>query len=809
MREKNRKQAWQQTQKHVCAALILTVIVCAAFWIRIQGIDMIPEGQFAANDAYLYYWQAQIIAEDGKLPARDMHRWLPLGRDLGQTLNLYSYALAYAHKALVLLFPKLTLYQVTLYAPSVCFCIGLTALCFFLYYTSGLLFASTVGILMATLPGTIQRSAAGFCDRDSWCFMIGLLAVLTYLASLQTQHPRKRLLWTLTSGFIMFLGGLSWEGFGVFLGIILFIELWRFLSSETEANLWYYLLWILTFVPTLFIASPAYRRGEGFATHLFAFMLMPPLVLFSIRYLRHLLITKGPWAEHFRPRARTLALIFTMLSLAGGILYIFVQSDTFALSTVPLSQNRLMESVSELNAPEYNHWVFRYGSIFFLGCIGLIVTSIHLWKQKSIILVLPLALFTVTTFFRERLEDLLEISFGNTLFFLSIACTALVLLLLAWWKEKTTENGLTWLATTVWFLCWVALSRDAIRYDFFIGLPIAFFTAALIQFLSEVLCTKFKISEMPQIFLKTGMTVTLLALLLWYPPAGAHARHSIFAARHSLKAMPGDTSTEKAFRWMNAQLPGTACVATSWQHGSQLNVLGGVKTIIDQDHYIQHWIHLFYRHVFCAQSNEEALEFLKTHETTHLMLRASDLLQSAKTYSSVGSDTKGDREFELIPLQMNTYENGTPFFVPVDKGLPFTHIDVSHNAGNDSFITATAKLKNGSLVKMPYTLFIGETRIHSQESIGRENGGILLMFNEQKQFRRGYYVPPIGWKSLAVRLFFNGELHDVFVPVYSVDENASVSDVKVWEIRYPPDIKADPKYLKTGFPHIDKTLGLQ
>ena len=796
MREKDRKQTWQQTQKHVCAALILAVIVCVAFWIRIQGIDVIPEGQFAANDAYLYYWQAQIIAEDGKLPARDMHRWLPFGRDLGQTLNFYSYALAYAHKALVLLLPKLTLYQVTLYAPSVCFCIGLTALCFFLYYTSGPLFASTVGILMATLPGTIQRSAAGFCDRDSWCFMLGLFVVLTYLASLQTQHPRKRLLWTLTSGFIMFLGGLSWEGFGVFLGIILFVELWRFLSSETEEDLGYYFLYMLTFVPALFIFSPAYRRGQGFATHLFAFMLIPPLVLFFIRYLRHFLITKGPWAEHLRLRARTLALIFTMLSLAGGILYVFVQSDTFALSTVPLSQNRLMESVSELNAPEYNHWVFRYGSVFFLGCIGLIVTSIHLWEQKSIILVLPLALFAVTTFFRERLGDILEISFGNTLFFLSISCTALGLLLLAWWKEKTTENGLTWVATTVWFLCWVALSRDAIRYDFFIGLPIAFFTAALIQFLSEVLCTKFKISEMPQIFLKIGMTVAILVLLLWYPPAGAHARHSIFAARHSLKATPGHTSTEKAFRWMNAQLPDTACVATSWEHGSQLNVLGGVKTVIDQDHYIQHWIHLFYRHVFCAHSNKEALEFLKTHEATHLMLSAQDLFQGAKTHSSVGSDAEGDREFELIPLQMNTYENGMPFLLPIDKDLPFTHINISHSAEDDILITATAKLKNGSLVKIPYTLFIGKTRIRSQKLTGIETGGIILMFNRRKQFRQGFYVPPIGWKSLAVRLFFQGELPDVFVPVYPIDENAT-ADVKVWEIRYPPDIHPNPKYLAT------------
>ena len=286
--------------RHIGVWLLLFILLCVAFWIRIHGVDTIPEGQFTANDAYLYYWQAQIISENGRLPARDMQRWVPVGRDLGQTLNFYSYTLAYAHKLLSPLFPNLSLYQVTLYAPAVCFCIGLAALCFFLYHTSGLLFASTVGILMATLPGTIERSAAGFCDRDSWCFMIGLLAVLTYLASLRTQH-RKRLFWTLTSGVIVFFGGLSWEGFGVFLGIILFIELWRFLSSETEADLQYYLLWILTFVPTLFIVSPAYRHGEGFATHLFAFMLMPPLVLFSIRCLRHLLITKGALAEQIRP----------------------------------------------------------------------------------------------------------------------------------------------------------------------------------------------------------------------------------------------------------------------------------------------------------------------------------------------------------------------------------------------------------------------------------------------------------------------------------------------------------------------------
>ena len=71
---------------------------------------------------------------------------------------------------------------------------------------------------------------------------------------------------------------------------------------------------------------------------------------------------------------------------------------------------------------------------------------------------------------------------------------------------------------------------------------------------------------------------------------------------------------------MKTELPNTAVVAARWGFGSQLNVLGGVKTVIDQDHYIQHWIHLYNTHVRDATGAREALEFLKTHGATHLML---------------------------------------------------------------------------------------------------------------------------------------------------------------------------------------------
>ena len=272
-------------------SILLFAILLVAFWIRIQSASGIPEGHFTGVDAYLYYFQAQHISEHGKLPERDMHRWLPVGRDNGQLLNLYSYVLAYTHKAVSAVFPNVTLYDVTVYMLVICFCMGLGALCLFLTRSFGRLSACLVGVLLATLPGAINRSTAGFGDRDAWCWMIGLLVVITYLASLQAETSRKRLFWTFISGFTVFLGGLSWEGFGVFLSVIIIVELWRFLTTETEDGLGLYALWVCCFVPTLYLASPAYRNGYVFAEHLFVFVLVPPVALLGIRALTSRLIS--------------------------------------------------------------------------------------------------------------------------------------------------------------------------------------------------------------------------------------------------------------------------------------------------------------------------------------------------------------------------------------------------------------------------------------------------------------------------------------------------------------------------------------
>ena len=617
-----------------------------------------------------------------------MSRWHPVGRDLTQILSLYSYTLAYIHQAIGWVFPNITLYHLTVYAPVVCFCIGLGALALFLYHTKGGLFTIAVTILIATLPGTIERSTVGFSDRDSWCLMLGILAVITYLASLQAQRPRYKFFWALVSGFTVFLGGLSWEGFGVFLSVILVVELWRFLTTPlisadneeyTTEGLRYYLVWVLTFVPTLYVASAAYRSGYGFAKHLFAFVLVPPVILLGIRALRHLLLSK---VEKLRPHAHTLALGLTLTSLAIALGYVWIQLDTFADTTVPFSQNQLMLSVEELRAPNLFFWLSRYGSIFLFGGFGLAFIHTQWGGKHGKILAVPPVLFIITILFRDRLETFLGNPSHNTLLFFGMSVLYLLtFLFIAYTRKKRLENEIVKVAFLAWFYLWAVLTRDATRYDFFIGIALAFFTTEMVMHIAHSISENIK---WKQATLKTGFTVLMLAILMLFKPLGGHATRAFYASKYLTPTFPQENTMINTLHWMKNNLNSDAIVAANWSYGSTLNVLGGVKTIIDQDHYIQHWIHLYHKHIYNATSEREALAFLKTHGGTHIMQ---------------------------------------------------TDIDPP------------------------------DTLLHKKVS-------------------------------------------NAFLPVYPKTDFVKAK-VKVWEIHYPSDIQPNPKYLKTGFPEIDRKLQLQ
>ena len=772
--------------------ILLCAILLLACWIRIQGVGRLPDNQFTSNDAYLYALQAQEIAEHGILPERDMRRWLPEGRENGQRLYLYAYGIAYIHKSIGWIFPKLTLYHIQVYLPCICFIIGLSVLCLFLVRVHGVYFAAIVILLLATLPGSIERSAAGFGDRDAWCWMFGILAVTSYLWKERLETGWRRWVATALCGIFVSLGGMSWEGFGFFLIIIIAIELWKFCTTDTEDRLIEYVLWMLMFVPWLYIISPAYRSGYSSNTHLAAIMLFPPLVVLILRGIRHLLLT---YVEQLRRYARKLAWGLTLLSITAGIVYVVTQASTLEETAYPFHENQFIKTIGELADPNFRYWWNRHGAIFVLGSVGLITSSLYLWKLKGIPIAVSLSLFAATTFFRDQLNGWVGETPCNIIFVVSLVLSVLSFGIASFRKEKS-ENELVILATLGWFLLWVGLARGAVRTDFLVGMPLAYGTAWLLWLSPAHLIQKLKDMEIvyQQISEKqvtvTVTTIVLILVLSW-TPLGGHAHRSVQTARMR-SPVPGENSRAEAYKWMKDTLPQESVVAAHWNFGIQMNVLGNVGTIIDPDQFIKR-ISLFYRHVFCAQDEQEVLSFLKTYEVTHLMLMDQDMISRSRNYSSIGSDENGDRKFRTYRLTRTETPIGTPHRMQSrDEECLLSFIDISRPTPETLAITPKFRDESNTPDATVQSVL---SNLTSQVFVDIENGGVVLYLDPEIRLQRAYYIPPIGWNSLTVKLL-RGEHSEAFVPVYPTNENAGI-DVKVWEIHYPANIETNEKYRTT------------
>lgn len=786
----------------ILTSVVLIAVLFLTFWIRIQGVERIPDEQFTGVDPYLYRWQALTISDKGYLPARDMHRWYPLGRDNGQLLSLFSYAIAYTHKAVGWIFPKLTLYHIQLYAPPVCWTLGLGVLMFFLMQSYGVLFAATAGILLATLPGSIVRSAAGFGDRDAWCWMMAVVVVTSYLWKEQTAPGWRRWFRTALCGFTVFLGGLSWETFGVFVLIIIAVEYWKFCTTDTEVHLKEYILWVLMFVPGLLLLSPAYRSGYGFSTHVAALMLAPALVLLVLRGVRYLLLT---YFENLRQHARELALGLSLLAIAAGLCYLFFQKHTFEMTAFVFRKSRLMQSIGELDNPDYLYWKVYYGAVFAFGSLGLIFCSRLLGSPGRFSVEIPLILFFLTTFFRENMNNWIGDVWCDRFFWVSLGltCLALGFACLRHTSEKSDKNEFVMFAALAWFLLWVSLARSGKRHDFFISIPLAYGTAWLLWEWTAPLIQRL-VQKIPNAFLRdwnqwVAASFVLMALIgiLFWSPLGGHARFSVAAASKLRGPIPGEGGLKDAYQWLKENTQ-DAVVSTIWDYGIQLNIFGGVRNVIDTDHYLPHWIHLYCRHVVCAQTEQEALSFLKTHGATHLFLTRWDTTSRAGTLSFIGSNEDDDRMFRFHQLSQdaeNTIDTSTP---SISEENLLDYIDVAVQTPDK--YTLTAQFKDGTNISRDFILPEGTS---TQKAIDLENGGILLSFNAARQIEKVEYISPIGWNSLAIQLYFRGGYNEAFVPVYPEDADSSVP-VRIWKIHYPSDIKADEKYLATEPEKQDK-----
>ena len=507
-----------------------------------------------------------------------------------------------------------------------------------------------------------------------------------------------------------------------------------------------------------------------------------------------------------RPHAQKTAYGLTLIGIVAGVTYVVGQYNTFATTAYTLHENRLMKSVSELHDPNFTYWIGRYGGTFLLGSIAIISAARFYWKQHAILLTTGLILLCGTIFLRIPINGWIGERWCDGLFIASLPLTFIGLGFVATRKMEKYQNEQPFLILLVWFIIWAALTRTGARYGFFISTPMAIGTAALLKHIatfrnpSDIPIKLFRRNPQPKL-ITTGLLTGMLGILLFWGPAGGYTKSTLRVAAN-YDAIPGHKNILQAYNWMKNELPhDTTVMAAHWGYGSQLNVHAQVKTITDQDHFIPHWVHLYFRHVYCAQSEQEALYFLKTHDATHMMITSAELVAYAHENSLVGSGADQDRLFYFHQmLSLETSPEIQYSLVPQRKRIyPKTTVNRVDIVGTDlENLAIAAMFGKEETVKLPYVAFDGNKRI-SSEPANTEKGGLVLLFDKKKVLRSSFYVHEVGWNSLSVKLFIRGEHSEAFELVHTVPTygDGTHPDIQIWKINYPEHIKPHPKYLAT------------
>jgi len=237
--------------------------------------------------------------------------------------------------------------------------------------------------------------------------------------------------------------------------------------------------------------------------------------------------------------------------------------------------------------------------------------------------------------------------------------------------------------------------------------------------------------------------------------------------------------------------------------GSRINVISQKATVIDEDHFRPYWIFLTYRHVFCAESEEEALKFLKTRKATHLLFCPQDLA-TFEGFGYVGSNQYFDRTSDTIfykNYQKEIKNPNNPYFeialqFPRNiiklkgiyentrialKNVSFSVFDSSsqkyinkrfNKIYIDSKEVSLHNLVQERLEKTPYNLII------FSEKISTTNIMIHLFLVHKKAYNQ-----------LFVKLYVLNERQKHFTKIYEkqILEGYKNTAFQVWRIDYPED----------------------
>jgi len=312
---------------------------------------------------------------------------------------------------------------------------------------------------------------------------------------------------------------------------------------------------------------------------------------------------------------------------------------------------------------------------------------------------------------------------------------------------------------------------------------------------------------------------------------------------------------QKAMQWVRENTPETAVFAHWWDYGYWLQSIGERATILDGGNSIVYWNYLMGRYVLTGTNEMESLEFLYTHNGTHLLIDSTEIGKYT-AFSSIGSDENYDRFSWITTFLMNkkyTQETNDEVTYLYTGGVTLDYDVVWDFEGKEVLFPKKNAGIGGIVLKenkddeflQPEAIFVYNNQQYriplryiyyndKEYDFGTGLGSGIFLFpridsengkQSLSQIGALFYLSERTVHSEMARLYLYNEKSDYFNLVHSEDslvveslknQGINLSDfvyyqgfqgpIKIWEISYPSNMKINPDYLLTDYPNQELSL---
>ena len=849
---------------------IFALIAWFGFYIRTRNLPLLKDvtiGDFiqADPDAAAFLRYVKYIVENGQLMSIDLMRYYPWGYENLVDFKLLSYAIAYFYKLLHFFNSEIMVGHAHALYPPVAFVIGLI---FFFLLVKRLFdykIALLASISLTIIPPYLFRTISGVGDKEALGMVFFFAALYFFVSGWKSETLKKNLIWGALAGLSTALMGLVWGGYAFLVSIIGLTGLIKFAFLKFKKSfLFTYILWYLSFY-IMMILFRGYNFnniiGVYFGAVATASLLTGVLNFLVLRYK-----IEGKIESKTNLPYKIVSLLFVvifgiifMMVLIGPNFLINQLDQLYITLTTPFGNDRWQLTVAEAHQPYLTDFIsmvsWKFFWIYIAGALILVYSLFNSFKKKIkysglIIFILFLlglsfsrysqssATFNGTTFFSQTI-----MYFGGMLL---IILSYAGYYLYAYYKdkdsyEKASNLNIDYIFVLVWLFVLLIASRSAIRLLFIFSTIVSLLTAylgiRLFDYSKKLKKDVYKISLWVLLFLLYLNPFSLASSFAYgLLDEGVIIEHSERTLNQARFTSPGyNQQWQIAGKWVRENTPEDSVFSHWWDYGYWVQTYFGRATVTDGGNAKASLNHFMGRTVLTGQSEIEALEFLKAHNATHLLI-VSDEIGKYPAFSSIGADENWDRYSWLPPFQLDPSraQETRDYTVHVYTGV--TPIDWDFTYKGELFP------KGGSAIVgffIPTKDVNGTTAIENPQAIVINNGQqkqipLECIFVNGKEIRfnqiglkgclqiipsvNGNNVNPVGAglyisekvrKTNFAQLYLFGKTGKYFKLVYS-DENQVplalysgriIGPLKIWEINYPDNLQVPEFYYRDELPN--------